>query len=110
MYGPPVDLRPFISRMMLRALEASSENGNGRPARMSNKGPKKTKIELCVICLGDGRCKRCPCGAGWYCSRDCQKKHWYDEHKWQCPVHVARKAVRSGLNSNELVLKVLEYI
>ena len=57
---------------------------------------------LCVICMEYRNCKRCMCGGGFYCSRECQKWHWADApepHCAECPVKVCQDHFRTMMPS-----------
>jgi hypothetical protein len=40
---------------------------------------KRTHCASCSVCP-EQKMKRCPCGAVWYCSTDCQRQHWKKQH------------------------------
>jgi hypothetical protein len=64
---------------------------------------------LCVVCLNPGDCKRCACGAGWYCSRTCQKHDWAsseEPHRDVCPLHIF-KGVCNSYNIPSRVREVI---
>ena len=64
---------------------------------------------LCVVCLNPGDCKRCACGAGWYCSRACQKHDWSfseEPHREVCPL----QALKDICNSYNVPSRVREVI
>ena len=64
---------------------------------------------LCVVCLNPGDCKRCACGAGWYCSRACQKHDWAlseEPHREVCPL----QAFKDICNIHNVPSRVREVI
>ena len=53
---------------------------------------------LCVVCMEYRDCKRCMCGGGFYCSKECQMWHWAEApepHRLDCPIKAARDLFRS---------------
>jgi hypothetical protein len=40
---------------------------------------KRTHCASCGVCPAQ-KMKRCPCKTVWYCSTDCQRKHWKKQH------------------------------
>jgi hypothetical protein len=40
---------------------------------------KRTHCASCGVCPKQ-KMKRCPCKTVWYCSTDCQRKHWKKQH------------------------------
>ena len=55
-------------------------------------------LGLCVICMEYWNCRRCMCGGGFYCSKECQMWHWAEApepHRLDCPIKAARDLFRS---------------
>ena len=67
-------------------------------------------IGLCVVCLGYANCKRCECGAGWYCSRSCQRFDWdisEEPHRDVCPI-VGLREVCQTYDLNKDILHAIK--
>ena len=67
---------------------------------------------LCVVCLNFGNCKRCACGAGWYCSHACQIHDWAgseEPHRDVCPLQVFKDVCDSHDIPNQVRRLILSY-
>lgn len=47
--------------------------------------------KTCHMCGSTENISCCPCKMFAYCSKDCQRKHWKEVHKDQCPAEQAAK-------------------
>ena len=68
---------------------------------------------LCVVCLDPGDCKRCACGAGWYCGRACQKLDWassVEPHRDVCPMERFKGICDDNHIPSSLRKKILSFL
>lgn len=62
--------------------------------------PKRTQGYICIVCLQrtKRRCSRCK--AVFYCSRECQERHWHGGHKNDCRIFDSSSSPRSSNGDN----------
>ena len=59
-------------------------------------------IRVCASCGTDGAKKKCSvCRSAWYCTSECQRRHWKAGHKKACPKLQSLRQQRDELDLEE---------
>ena len=64
---------------------------------------------MCIVCLEHAWCRRCCCGGGLYCGRECQLAHW-PEHKQACLIQKRRRLLAPLLGERGIPKAIIKEI
>jgi hypothetical protein len=85
--GDPATTSHNLQWVCIEHIDASFAGEKLRLARKAEKGhiAVRSPLHPCASCGAGGKLMTCSlCKKVWYCSRDCQRKHWKASHKREC--------------------------
>ena len=85
-HGDPATKAHNLQFVCIEHIDASFEGEKQRLADQAAKGRTAVRSPLrpCTVCGAGGQSACSQCKKVWYCSKDCQRKHWKASHKAEC--------------------------
>ena len=85
-HGDPATTAHNLQWVCIEHIDMTFEGARQMLAKQEAKGRTAVSsvLRICVVCKAGGKNACSKCKKVWYCSKECQRKHWKASHKAEC--------------------------